>query len=137
MPTSDTTTIASAARSSWAGELLHAEGDVTLGAFGLTLSAHVSFESTTRTNLSRVIKIVVTNLSFDVGDPSIFHIGGAHGNIFVSDEGVAAEFDVPVAFSFGNSTAGVSFNATVGLAINTIGARHRRDLQRQAAAPSI
>ena len=120
VPTSGSTSITLGGTSAWGAELLHVEGDVTIAAFDLSLSAHVSFESTTRTNGTRVIKIAITNLSFDIGDPTVFHIGGASGNLFLSDEGFAAEFNVPLAFSVGDSTAGFNFSTTAQLAISTI-----------------
>ena len=120
VPTSDTTSIVLGGGLNWGGMLLHAEGDVLIGAFGLTLSAHISFESTTRTNNTHVIKISITNLSFNVGNPVIFHLGGINGNIFVSDEGFAAEFSAPISFSVGDATNGLSFDATVSFAISTI-----------------
>ena len=104
----------------WSNQLLHAEGDVTLSAFALTLHAHISFESTTRTDNSHVIKIAISNLSFTIGDPAIFNLSGGHGNIFVSDEGFAAELSIPIAFTVGDTTAGLSFSATVSVAISTI-----------------
>jgi hypothetical protein len=111
----------------WSTALLQAAGHVVIGVAGLSLSADVWFQSTTRANGTRVVKIHLGNLSFKVGDDPlhpIFQISGVSGNIFLGDEGFAAEFSVPVSFQFGDpygsGTTGVAFSAQMEMAINTI-----------------
>ena len=106
----------------WASQLLRAEGDFVIAAFSLSLHAHVFFESTTRPDLTRVIKVSVTGLNFTVGDPVIFSVSGISGNLFLSDEGFAAQLTIPgISISVGDATLGASLSATsVSLAISNI-----------------
>jgi hypothetical protein len=101
----------------FAGALLRVTAHVALGISDGSLSGDISFEQTTRTNGTKVIKIAVTALTLEFGAPDNgFKITGASGLIFVTNLGMAAEFSVPVSFAFGGNA--LAFTGTLSLGIN-------------------
>ena len=106
--------------------VLNASGQITLaldfddnGDPEISLETFIYFEQTFRPNGSQVIKVALVNINLSIGDPEIFAINGASGYLVITNQGVAAEFNVPVDIALPTDTPLVEFSGTLSFAINT------------------
>ena len=98
----------------FATALLRVRGSVKFIVNDAELSGSMLFEQTTRANGTKVIKIGITQLRLTLGEG--FEIGPATGLIFITNLGMAAQFEVPVSFAIGGDS--LAFSGTLELGIN-------------------
>jgi len=103
----------------FADRLLRASGSATLQVEGLLLNGTVSFEQTTRTNGSKIIKVTLSEMNLSLGDPAVFSIENASGLLIITDQGMAGEFSVTVDINIPSNDPTFSFSGDLLLAINT------------------
>ena len=115
VPTGTTSSV----RLDFASRLLRAQAAVSLQFSEVTLGATIFFEQTTRALGGKLIKIALQNLSFQLGDPALVSLTGASGLIVINNDGMGAEFEVPVSFSIPAGSPQFSFSGTLSLGINT------------------
>ncbi|HKI92981.1 MAG TPA: hypothetical protein VJ986_11835, partial [Gaiellaceae bacterium] len=98
---------------------LRAAGQVTLGIGGVSVSAGVAFERSTRPDGSAVIAIGVNGVSVTLGSKT-FGDAGSSGLFVITPQGVSGEVTLHnVGFSVGDSTNGASFTSDLGVLFNT------------------
>ena len=101
---------------------------VTLDVGDARIKGGIFFEQTTRTNGTKVIKIALQGVDIFLGSEAEgFKITGASGLIFITNLGMAAQFNVPVNIAFGGDA--FVFNGTLEFGINNTTGRRQRDVQ--------
>ncbi|KPK35956.1 MAG: hypothetical protein AMJ65_16940, partial [Phycisphaerae bacterium SG8_4] len=108
--------------------IIAASGDVTIGLdFNddtipeISLSSFISFEQSFRPNGSQIIKVAMTGLSFNLGDPEdpVLELSDLSGFLVITNQGMAAKFNFPFEVDSTGSGAQLEINGDVSLEINT------------------